>query len=125
MLMTSTNGHKKLHGIQLAFSTGVATPLFKGADTGQEENFVLIDVDPSKVISGISMKSWEDDLTGLRMIDEEGNYIVDYTWQPHEETGSWSETKHILAGQSIIGLVVNKSQATISRLVFLFWIPHF
>jgi hypothetical protein len=50
---------------------------------------VSIDVDPTRVISGISMKTWKDNLTGLRLFDEEGDYIVDYTWQPHEETGTW------------------------------------
>ena len=118
--MTS-KGHARLHGIQLAFSNGVETPFYKGFNTGQEEHVVTIDVDPTRVISGISMKTWNDNLTGLRLVDEEGDYIVDYTWQPREETGTWQETQWIPQGQTIVGLTVNQPQTDIYRLAFLLW----
>jgi hypothetical protein len=88
---TTSKGHYRLHGIQLGFANGVETPFFKGFDTGEVEKIVSIDVDPSREIVGISMKTWKDNLTGLRLLDAGGDYIVDYTWQPHEETGRWGE----------------------------------
>jgi outer membrane protease len=54
---------------------------------------VTLDVDPKREISGISMKRWRDTLSGLRLLDADGDYIVDYTWQPTEETGTWSEVQ--------------------------------
>ena len=60
-------------------------------ETIEEENVITLDIDPTKVISGVSMKRWNDHLTGLRLFDEDGNYIVDYTWQTTIPTGDWSE----------------------------------
>ena len=62
-------------------------------DTGEEETVVTFELDPSKEISGISMKSWRDALSGLRLLDEDGEYIVDYTWQPAEASGAWSDVQ--------------------------------
>lgn len=49
-------------------------------DTGEEEKVTTLNVDPTKEISGISMKTWRDTLSGLRLLDADGEYIVDYTW---------------------------------------------
>ena len=49
------NNLLRLNGIQLVFSNGIKTPFFKGRDFQQEDKVVIIDVDPKKVINGISM----------------------------------------------------------------------
>ena len=82
---------------------------------------VTLDVDPTKVVSGISMKRWNDLLTGLRLFDEDGKLLVDYTWQSTRPTGEWSDVQKIPKGQSIIGLMVNEPQSDIFRVAFLLW----
>ena len=56
------------------------------------------------------MKVYGENLTGLRMIDVQDEYVVDYTWQTGEETGTWSRMQNISSGKSIIGIVVNDLQ---------------
>lgn len=95
---TTTADHRRLHGIQLGFANGTETPFFTGMDTGEEETVITLDVDPAREISGISMKRWRDTLSGLRLLDEDGDYIVDYTWQPTEESGAWGDVQQIPKG---------------------------
>ena len=82
--------------------------MFQGFGTEEETEEVVLHIDPSRDIKGISVKQWKDNLSGIRMVDDKGEYIVDYTWQEHFETGEWSDMQTIPAGQSIIGLVVNE-----------------
>ena len=49
------------------------------------------------------MRLDQDNLTGIRVIDDEGKYLLDYSW---EDEGDWTE-QWIPDGQSIIGLMVN------------------
>ena len=67
------------------------------------------------------MKRWNDFLTGLRLFDEDGNYLVDYTWQRSNPTGKWSDVQSVPKGQSIIGLMINMPQQDIFRVAFLLW----
>ena len=40
-------------------------------------------------------------------MDADDEYVVDYSWESDEEVGTWSSTKTISTGKSLVGLVVN------------------
>ena len=102
------NDHKRLHGIQLFFNEGSASPYFKGFDTEDELRETYFELEPSQEIAGIQMKLYKDELTGIRMFDYEDNFIIDYTWQDHYYSGTWSAVNEVGPGRSIFGLVVNE-----------------
>ena len=52
------------------------------------------------------MKQWRDRITGIRLFDDEGDYLVNYSI--NEIEGDWSDAKQIPHGQSIIGLMVHE-----------------
>ena len=56
-------------------------------------------------------------------MDADDEYVVDYSWESDEEVGTWSSTKTISTGKSIIGLVVNDLQESdeIHSIGFLLW----
>ena len=68
----------------------------------------ILEVDTSRDIVSVQMKIFRDELTGIRMFDAEGNYVIDYTWQDHEESGKWAQEQKIGSGRSIVGLAVNE-----------------
>ena len=106
---TTEDGSILLDGIQLFFSDTSHSPLFKAADTNEETvQEKYLDLDTTRTISGIQMKMFGDNLTGIRMIDAQDNYLVDYTWEADEEkTGTWTRMQTISTGKSLVGLVVN------------------
>ena len=121
-------GTKRLNGIQLVFANGDESPfLGKDHSAGYTEEHE-ISVDPTQIITGIQMKMWKDNLTGIRLhslgeFDQENFPFVDYTWNSGQETGRWLKTQYIPPGQSIIGLMVNQqsSDVDIFRVAFLLW----
>ena len=64
---TTSKGHQRLHGIQLVFANGDETPFFLGHDLHQPEIMHEIPVDPNVMITGIQMKMWKGNLTGIRL----------------------------------------------------------
>ena len=87
MIRQTRGGHNKLHGIQIGFSDGSNSPLFQGFRTKDETTEIVLEIDAQRTVKGISFKQWEDNLTGLRIFDENGDYLVDYTWQANESSG--------------------------------------
>ena len=82
---TTAKNHQRLHGIQLVFANGDETPFFLGHDLHQPEIMHEIPVDPTVIITGIQMKMWKDNLTGIRLhslgeFDSTNFPFVDYTW---------------------------------------------
>lgn len=80
MERTTQEGTKRLHGIQLIFSNDSQTPYFKGFETTDELHETTLDLDEGKQVASIQMKLFRDQLTGIRMIDAAGEYIINYTW---------------------------------------------
>ena len=67
-----------------------------------------MNVDTSKTIAAISMKVAEGNyLNGLRLIDTNGDFVVDVTWdgaeEDDEDAGEWI-TSEVPIGQEIIGI---------------------
>ena len=53
-------------------------------------NVVRLKVDPTKRIAAIAMRESGDDLTGIRLVDDEGNFILDYTWSRRGNESDWN-----------------------------------
>ena len=65
-------------------------------------------------------------IRGLRLIDEEGNNIIDMTWCPSNMDGDWV-TKSIPEHHRIIGLNCRNTKGmydTMFRLGFQVWKPN-
>ena len=70
------------------------------------------------------MKVWNGfAISGMRLIDEEGEHIVDLNWSG---VGAWA-TQEIPEGNEIIGLKCNTSKYhhAIPRIGIILWTPHF
>ena len=112
---------KFLSGIQLKFTNDFETPAFQaGCEEEQGKEFKCIKVDPQKHIAAISMNVYVGAVHGVRLIDEKGDYIVDYTWHAKGALGQWL-TKEIPDSQSIIGVKCLTSYNTIPKVSFLLW----
>ena len=63
-----------------------------------------IDIDTSKTIARICMKVSDGSyINGLRLVDDNGNYIVDVNWDEITNEGEWIE--HVVPeGHEIIGI---------------------
>ena len=77
--------------MQIGFSDGTESPRFKGFRTADETTEIELSIDAGRTVQGVSFKQWKDNLTGLRMFDEDGEMLVDYTWQEAEASGDWSD----------------------------------
>ena len=78
-----------LSGIQLAFSNGISTPLFETSATYWDE-LKNVEVDTTRTIRYISLRFNSVAYEGLRLYDEQKDYILDLTW--HESPkGGWSD----------------------------------
>ena len=92
----------------------------------KQEGFEVktIAIDTVRTIRSISLKMHEKKLiNGIRLADEEGNNIVEETWETRFNTGAWV-TKQIPEGKEIIGLQCTiKNNMAITRLDFLLWKP--
>ena len=63
-----------------------------------------IEIDPALTIRQISVKiAFNEEIRGLRLIDEGGQYIADETWCESSDIGEW-ETKVMPKGLEIIGV---------------------
>ena len=102
------------------FSNEVETPLYEDEGYKQDDfMWKFIDIDPSRQIRSISVRSdvagW---IFGLRLMDENGENIVDANWNKVED-GDWV-TKDIPAGEEIIGI---KCDDQIKRIGFMCYRP--
>ena len=93
--------------IQFGFTNGLESPLFETSDPKNKdalEEVKKIKIDTSRQIRQVSMKVWNGyAIMGLRMTDEEGNYVVDLNWSG---VGAWI-SQDIPDGLEIIGLKCN------------------
>ena len=70
-----------MSGIQLEFTHKFETPPFQaGIEKEIGREFKCIEVDPQRQIAAISMNVYVGAIHGVRLIDEKGEYILDYTW---------------------------------------------
>ena len=68
-----------LHGIQLKFADGSETPYYHGMKIGQKTQVEIHDIDTQR-IAAIAMQQTKDKFTGIRFLDETGDFIFNYTW---------------------------------------------
>ena len=123
--------HGGLTGIQFVFTDGHKTPLFEVPRAMGRDQLKTIELDTAKTITKIAMTVCEDDpeqgpqISGLRLLDEKGIYVVNVTFMKKEHYGQWV-TKPIQKGQAVIGLKGNysKNMRYISSLGFVLWTPQ-
>ena len=122
--------HGGLTGFQLVFTDGHKTPLFEVPRAMGRDQLKTIELDTSKTITKVAMTVCEDDpeqgplISGLRLIDEKGIYVVNASFMKKEHLGTWV-TRGVQKGQAIIGLRGNYSSNNkyISSLGFVMWTP--
>lgn len=66
----------RLHGIQLQFANGDESTFYRGMKTGQEANTIELELDQDRRIAGIQMKQFKDRLTGIAILDDDGEIMV-------------------------------------------------
>ena len=85
------NNADQLCGIRFVFTNGQKSTLFQTSQPkklGSIEELKTIKIDPSKKIRQVSMKVWNGfAISGMRLIDEEGEHIVDLNWSG---VGAWA-----------------------------------
>ena len=87
----------------------------------QEELLQLksININTAKSIAKISIKVDDDQILGLRLIDDKGNYLADIVWCICSDDGEWV-TKNIPDGLEIIGIRYEPSTGQyITKLEFI------
>ena len=89
----------------------------------ERETLKTIKVDTSRKICKIAMIVHEENqLIGLRLVDEKGVYIVNVTWMTKEHSSSDWTTVTVLNGRDIIGLRCRYgANNIISNLGFMMW----
>ena len=75
------DNQKFLSGMQLEFSNGIKTPMFQAgmeAEMGWDPKTIKIDT--TRKIAQISMNVHVGAIHGMRLIDDNGEYIMNVTW---------------------------------------------
>lgn len=82
--------NKFLSAIQLEFTNGMSTPLFQ---SGIEEELgrqpKSLNIDPTRRIAQVSMNVHVSSIHGLRLLDDNGDYIIDIVWHCKGALGEW------------------------------------
>ena len=122
------NNSGALTAIKFLFTRGFESPFFfnpQGEADRERETLKTIRIDTSRSIRKIAMIVHEDEqLIGLRLVDEKGVYIVNVTWMTKEQCGSDWITRTIPIGRDIIGLrCCYGAKNFISSLGFMMWTP--
>ena len=91
----------------------------------ERETLKTIRIDTSRNIRKIGMIVHDDEqLVGLRLVDEKGVYIVNAVWMTKEQSSSDWITRTIPVGRDIIGLRCSYGAKNfISSLGFMMWTP--
>ena len=88
------------------------------------DELIQVQIDPTKKITGVQVKnqSWGD-LHGLRLIDENGDFVFNETWYESGlfSKGAWGEVVDLPQDTSIIGYRCETNGNEIERLAFLLW----
>ena len=81
---------KFLSAIKLEFSNGMETPLFQaGMEVEVGRDAKILKVDTSRRIAQISMNVHVGAAHGLRLKDDNGDYIIDIVWHVKGALGEW------------------------------------
>lgn len=111
------------------FTKGFESPFFfeeGGIIDRERETLKTIKIDTCKKIRKIAMIVTEDEeLAGLRLIDEKGIYIINTTWMTKGNLSSDWMTRTLPGGKDIIGLKINYgAKNLITSLGFMTWTPR-
>ena len=92
----------------------------------ERETLKTIRIDTSRNIRKIGMIVHDDEqLVGLRLVDEKGVYIVNAVWMTKEQSSSDWITRTIPVGRDIIGLRCKYgANHVITSLGFMTWTPR-
>ena len=66
-----------------------------------------VKIDSSKDIVAISMKMYEGEVCGLRLIADDFTYVFDETWYTYKNRGEW-QTQDLSDDEQILGIAANK-----------------
>ena len=104
--------------MQLVFKNDVKTPLLQHNETG-EKDFKLKSADAknSNSIRQISVKSHGPNIDGLRLIDSNGDYIVDIEWYERKTVGEWI-TQTLEEDEALIGFKCDKRMIGLSFILY-------
>ena len=124
-----------LSAIQLEFTNGFKTPFYETEGSKEAEPPIKpknLYVDPERTIREISMMVTGSSPTslrfirGLRLIDEKGEFIVDYKWCASNLEGDWT-THKVPEHHRIIGLKCRNTKGAYDlmfRVGFQIWKPN-
>lgn len=86
-----------------------------------------ITIDPTKTIKAVSIRADGPWTKGLRLIDSDGNYILDRTWyignSENQNFGEWTEPQKIPKDMEIIGLQTADLNQHGIAFSFALWYP--
>merc|ERR1712187_821203 len=108
---------------------GYATPFEETYSPGNADMGAVksISIDPSKQITAVSVKADGPWMKGLRLYDENGNYILNSTWYignvDNQNFGEWTEPTALPEDMSIIGLRTSKLNKHGIAFSFSLWYP--
>ena len=130
-----------LSGIELIFTNGVSTPMFDTEKSTSDE-IKTIDIDINRPIVRIDMKTYADEIYGLRLVEKsykpipphdelakqpaQVSYICNEMWNTkNPNLGRWWHFP-IPEDQEIIGVECtrNSNDQYITRIGFLLWKPN-
>ena len=113
-----------LSSFQLHFTDEVESQVFEASKS--KASLTHIEIDTERTIRKISLKiAYNEEIRGLRLMDEFDEFIVDVTWCEHSDIGEWV-TKQIPKGLEIIGVRCRTQHyyTIIPRIDFLLWKPE-
>ena len=117
-----SNNRSALTGIQFVYQNGFESPLFQTDGAIQNNIIYTVNLDTSKTVRKVSIKVDEQKIGGLRLYDENNEFIMNSSWSS-DRRGHWI-TKSIQSGLEIIGLQCNTNYMRIMNLGFLLWRPR-
>ena len=82
--------------MQLHFSNGVSSPMI--GLLNQNRYRKKIDIDTTKTIRYVSMRVYSDGFQGIRLLDMEGDLIVEEIWGDPRLGGEWTIANEIPKG---------------------------
>ena len=88
-----------------------------------DDELVQVDIDHRRKITGAQARVQEKEgkIEGLRLIDEDGNFVFDETWYSFGEPEPWGDVASLPEDARIIGYSCETEGYEINRLTLKLW----
>ena len=109
--------------LQFVFNSGYEAPPCMAKRARETDELVVVDIDHRRKVTGVQVRMFEKDgkIEGMRLIDDEGQYVFDETWYGFGEPEPWGEVVALPEETKIIGYRCETEGYEINKLALQVW----